>query len=472
MRSSAWIGFSIDRTASEPVFEQICAAIRARAVAGELSAGETVPPTRVFATELGVSRSTVVTAYEQLVAEGYLTSQQGSGYRICALGGVELGRHAEVSASQERQKPHVQARPFSAGSPDMRLFPHAQWAKTVSRICRKDPQSMLGGGGRQGHVELRRAIAAHVSEWRGIEAHPDQIIITAGASDGVMLCLQALMQRGETVGLENPGYAPLLNMADLLGVVPHWLDVDAQGAVLPSERTPRTVILTPSHQYPLGGAMSPQRRMAFVQWAEATDGWILEDDYDSEFRYAGRPIPAMAGFDQLNRTIYIGSFSKIFSNALRMGYIVAPHGVVPRLMQAMRRFGSNASSMPQPALAEFIHTGEFYRHLRRVRRVYDGRRKFLLAWLEDHLADYGHCVDHQAGMQVVFLLNNGLSDQTILRKALSRGVDVEALSLAYAPGTSALQGLIMGSCADTEDEMRPALEILADILKECRPAKD
>lgn len=469
MTSPAWIGFSIDRSLSEPVFEQICSAIRSKVVAGSISAGETVPPTRVFATELGVSRSTVVTAYEQLVAEGYLTSQQGSGYRVCALGSVEMVRKERQPSTAPAAKSIPQLRPFSAGSPDMRLFPYAQWAKTVSRLCRKDPQAMLGGGGRQGHADLRRAIAAHVSEWRGIEAHPDQIIVTAGASDGVMLCLQALMQRGDTIGLENPGYAPLLHMAELLGHTPQWLQMDAQGAVLPQGKGPRTVVLTPSHQYPLGGAMSPQRRLDFIRWADENDGWILEDDYDSEFRYAGRPIPAMAGFDQLNRTIYIGSFSKIFSNTLRMGYVVAPQALVPRLMQALRRYGSNASAMPQPALAEFIHAGEFYRHLRRVRRVYDVRRQFLLDWLAKHCAEFGHCIDHQAGMQVVFLLRAGLSDQVIQRKALARGVDVEALSLAYAGGTPARQGLIMGSCADTEDEMLPALEIIADILRDIRP---
>lgn len=215
--------------------------------------------------------------------------------------------------------------------------------------------------------------------------------------------------------------------------------------------------------------MSPQRRLDFIRWADENDGWILEDDYDSEFRYAGRPIPAMAGFDQLNRTIYIGSFSKIFSNTLRMGYVVAPQSLVPRLMQVLRRYGSNASAMPQPALAEFIHAGEFYRHLRRVRRVYDVRRQFLLDWLAEHCAEFGHCIDHQAGMQVVFLLRDGLSDQVIQRKALARGVDVEALSLAYAAGTPSRQGLIMGSCADTEDEMLPALEIIADILRDIRP---
>jgi GntR family transcriptional regulator/MocR family aminotransferase len=209
MKQISWLGFGIDRDSAVPVFEQICAGIRVAAHSGELKEGDRLPPTRSFATDLGVSRSTIVTAYEQLAAEGYLDSVQGSGYTLCSTGEVEL----------TRKTPKEQAKPaplqtgsigiFRAGQPDMRLFPHRQWAKTVARLCRTNPQSMLDGNDPMGQQALREAIAMHVAEWRGIETQPEQIIVTAGSLHALELCLRTLTQPGDGIGLENPGYLPL-----------------------------------------------------------------------------------------------------------------------------------------------------------------------------------------------------------------------------------------------------------------------
>ena len=348
MKQTPWLAFSIDRSAKTPVFEQICAAIRERAISGDLAEGTKLPPTRVFATELGVSRSTVVTAYEQLVAEGYLSSVQGSGYTVCGLGEVELAGHTEHRRAKVDDKPQRGPVPFEASQPDMRLFPHRQWSKAVSRVCRANPQAMLVGGANFGNNELREAIAEHVSEWRGIDASPHQIIVTAGSTDALEICLRSLLNKGDTIGLENPGYLPMRELAEAQGLVASFLDVDDGGAKLPGKSASlRLAVLTPSHQYPLGGAMSPSRRLEFLAWAAKHDAWIIEDDYDSEFRYAGRPIPAMAGFDRLNRAIYIGSFSKVFSNSLRLGYVIVPEVLIERFRSTMRRFGLKASYMPQ-----------------------------------------------------------------------------------------------------------------------------
>lgn len=478
MTQTPWLGFSIDRSVATPVFEQICAAIRARAVSGEMALGSKLPPTRVFATELGVSRSTIVTAYDQLVAEGYLSSQRGSGYRLCASGEVELrqrDRAAEIRAASTADRRSASSpvsspapRPFLAGSPDMRLFPHRQWAKTVARICRADPQSMFDGGGGFGALSLRQAICDHVGEWRGITAHPEQVIVTAGATDALEICLHALSVPGDHVVLEDPGYRPLKHFVTEQGLRPSFVQVDGSGAVLPTTRC-RLAILTPSHQFPLGGAMSPARRMAFIQWAADQDAWIIEDDYDSEFRYAGRPIPAMAGFDQLNRTLYVGSFSKIFSNALRLGYLILPEALVDRVHLSMRRFGSKASSMPQPALADFITGGEFYRHLRRVRRIYDERRRYLLDRLARDFDAFGHCVDHQAGMQLVFHLTGGHADHEICARAAEMGLTAEPLSgFVQDPSNDArtYNGLLLGFCGYDTVELDQALILLRDIFRQ------
>lgn len=460
MKQTPWLAFSIDRSTKTPVFEQICAAIRERAISGDLTAGARLPPTRVFATELGVSRSTVVTAYEQLVAEGYLSSVQGSGYSVCSLGEVELAGHTEYRRAKVDEKPQGGPVPFEASQPDMRLFPHRQWSKAVSRVCRANPQAMLVGGSNFGNSELREAIAKHVSEWRGIDASPHQIIVTAGSTDALEICLRSLLNKGDKIGLENPGYLPMRALAEAQGLVARFLDVDENGAKLPDKNTSlRLTVLTPSHQYPLGGAMSPSRRLEFLAWAEKHDTWIIEDDYDSEFRYAGRPIPAMAGFDRLNRAVYIGSFSKIFSNSLRLGYVIVPEVLIERFRSTMRRFGLRASYMPQQALAEFMTSGEFYRHLRRVRRIYHERRKFLLERLGRDFAEFGHFVDHQAGMQVVLHLNKGIADKEISVRASELGITAQPLS-GFSAGNSGHNGLILGFCGYSEEEMEPAIGTL------------
>ncbi|WP_120499382.1 PLP-dependent aminotransferase family protein [Roseovarius sp. EL26] len=463
MKQTPWLALSIDRSTGVPIFEQICEAIRSGVIAGELTQGQTLPPTRVFATEIGVSRSTIVTAYEQLVAEGYLHSIQGSGYTICATGEVELAHKPAVTPSATPREENRKPRPFLAGQPDMRLFPYRQWAKTVARLCRTNPQSMLSSGSAFGNFELRQAISTHVAEWRGITASPHQIIITAGSMDALEICMRTLTQSGDGIGLENPGYLPLRRFVKDMQLRPSFMDLDANGATIPQGAPPRLVVLTPSHQYPMGGAMTPNRRLEFIQWADAQNAWIVEDDYDSEFRYAGRPIPAMAGFDQINRTIYIGSFSKIFSNSLRLGYVIVPEALLGAMRDTIVQQGQHASSMPQQPLAEFIKSGEFYRHLRRVRRIYGERRKFLLERLEQDFGEYGHFTDHQAGMQIVFHLTGYIKDTVISERAQQLGLTVAPLS-AYASGNVTQNGLILGFCGYTEDEIAQSLILLRQTM--------
>ncbi len=468
MKQTPWMGFAIERRSSVPIFEQICQSIRTQVAAGDLPEGTRLPPTRVYATELGVSRSTMVTAYEQLVAEGYLASTPGSGYRVCPVGEIELTAKPRAIAAAVREEEVSPPRPFQAGYPDMRLFPHAQWAKTVARVCRNDPRAMLVGASPLGSLALRRAVAQHVSDWRGIEAKAEQILITAGSGDALELCIHTLTGLGDCIALEDPGYLPLRSLVSTLGLQQLYLKIDEQGARLPEpSQKARLVVLTPSHQFPLGGAMSPGRRLAFTRWAEENDSWIVEDDYDSEFRYAGRPIPAMAGFDKLRRTIYIGSLSKIFSNSLRLGYLVVPEPLLEAFKARLKQFGTKASLMPQQALAEFISNGDFYRHLRRMRRVYGERRKFLLERLADDFNSFGSFQDHQAGMQIALHLRPDFPDLKVSKLARARGVLVRPLS-TYCVVPAARNGLLLGFCAFSEAEMGTALDGLAEVLADWR----
>ena len=462
MKNTAWLAFEIDRTAKTPVFEQICVFVRTQAISGALPEGSKLPPSREFAAQLGVSRPTVVTAYEQLLAEGYVRSRVGSGYFLCDLGEVELP--APPTPSPERLPLHngPTSRPFEYGQPDMRLFPHRQWAKSVARICRTQPEAMLIGGDDFGNWDLRTAIAAYVSEWRGITAAPSQIAITAGSSDALELCMRTLTARGDEIGLEDPGYLPASEFAQAQGLKKVHLPVDDQGARLPAQKEhPSLVVLTPSHQYPLGGSMSPNRRLEFIRWAQENNGWIIEDDYDSEFRYAGRPIPALAGFDQLRRTIYVGSFSKIFSNTLRLGYVILPEPLVPQFHNTFDRFRPKASLMPQAALADYFTSGAFFRHLRRVRRIYGQRHKLLVDRLRQDFADYGYFQDHQAGMQLVFHLHPPFVDTEIAEKAARLGVRTPPLSAACTTAKGR-NGLMLGFGGFDEAEISAALDLLQD----------
>lgn len=430
-------------------------------MSGALPQHSKLPPTRVFAQELGVSRSTVVTAYEQLVAEGYIEGRRGAGYFICGMQSVEIAT-PPAPTGHASLPPDEPSTVFVGGNPDMRLFPHSAWSKTVARVSRQRPKEMLVSSSIQGNLDLRQAISDHVREWRGVPAEPEQIFVTAGSIEALELCFRAVCEPKATVVLENPGYLPMRRQVIAQGLTPVFTSLDDQGAVVPASSA-ELAVLTPSHQYPLGGTMSPSRRQAFLSWAKQNDSWIVEDDYDSEFRYAGRPIPAMAGFDSLERTIYVGSFSKVFSSGLRLGYVIVPYVLRDRFANVLKRFGGKASVMPQAPLAEFMKNGDFYRHLRRVRRHYAKRRELLAHILETRFSQFGSFQDHQAGMQLAFFLNPEVSDKAVASRARKEGIIVGPISEFYAEGP-ARNGLLLGFCGFSPEEMQPALETLLGVL--------
>jgi GntR family transcriptional regulator/MocR family aminotransferase len=270
------------------------------------------------------------------------------------------------------------------------------------------------------------------------------------------------------VGLENPGYQPLRNIVDNQGMRIDWLAVGEDGAEIPQQSkpglAPKMVVLTPSQQFPLGGAMPVNRRLEFQQWASVADAWLIEDDYDSEFRYSGRPIPALASMDSSGRTIYIGTFSKVFSVSLRLGYLIMPQALIASVANTLSKFGVKAALPCQRALANFIDSGDFYRHIRRVRRIYAERRKILLDQLQQKLSPYISLQDHQAGMQVTVKLVPGLNDQEIAAQARAKGIIVSPLSSHYGDGDSQ-SGLLLGFCPYTEAEIIANITSLSEIIQ-------
>jgi len=292
--------FTLSRDSGIPLFTQVCDVLRQNIVDGRLLQGHRLPPSRSLAIELGVSRTTVVIAYDQLAAEGYIEGRRGSGFFVCPIGQIELNRGNNKAVAVESTATILpqSRKQVHPGFPDLRLFPYRQWARCMSRVARLTPEALVVAGDSFGDIQLRQSIARYLRDWRGLHTSAEQILITAGSIDALEICVRTLAGSGQYVGLENPGYQPLRNIVQSLGMKPVWLSMGDHGIEVPglkkSQPSPIMTILTPSHQFPLGGAMSPLRRTEFLQWAVQTDSWIIEDDYDSEFRYAGSPIQALA----------------------------------------------------------------------------------------------------------------------------------------------------------------------------------
>jgi len=470
MKRTPFLSFSLDKNASKPIYVQICDLIRQRVINGQLAPGSRLPSSRNYAIEIGVSRTSVVSAFEQLKAEGYLRARQGSGYFVTPIGNLDkVGKFRTRNESDSQPDSWERSKPvkhLAAG--DIRLFPYRQWAQCVTRVARESPESLIQAVEPFGDRKLRESIAQYLFDWRGIEITPKQILITAGSIDALEICVRTLIRDGDLIGLENPGYRPLRNFIQQEGISPVWLNVDQSGAQLPiantKTRPPKLVVLTPSHQFPLGGAMSPERRIDFITWAEKSNSWIIEDDYDSEFRYAGKSIPALTGLDWSGRSIYVGSFAKIFSTGLRLGFLVSPPELHDDFSRTLSRFTSRAASSMQRVLSVFMDNGMFYRHIRRVRRIYAERRKTLIECLESRLSNILSFDDYHAGMQFVAKLPDGYDDRLVTQAARDAGIFVSPLSDHYA-GNYRQSGLLIDFCGYQNDEIIKNISTLGEVLK-------
>lgn len=475
MERTPFLSFPLDKNASKPIYVQICDLIRQRVIDGQLAPGSRLPSSRNYAIEIGVSRTSVVSAFEQLKAEGYLKARQGSGYFVTPIGNLDkVGKFRTRNKSDSQFNKWEMSKPVKhPAAGDMRLFPFRQWAQCVTRVARESPEALIQAVEPFGDRNLRESIAQYLFDWRGIEVSAKQILITAGSIDALEICVRTLIRDGDLIGLENPGYLPLRNFVQQEGFTPVWLSVDQDGARVPEAkpktRPPRMVILTPSHQFPLGGAMSPGRRSDFISWAEKSNSWIIEDDYDSEFRYAGKPIPALTGLDWSGRSIYVGSFAKIFSTGLRLGFLVSPPGLHEDFSRTLSRFTSRASSSMQRVLSVFMDNGMFYRHLRRVRRIYAERRKTLIECLESELNNVLTFDDHHAGMQFVAKLPEGYDDKLVAQAAQKTGVVVSPLSDHYS-SRNRQSGLLIDFCGYQDDEIVRNISILRKVLEQLNPA--
>lgn len=479
----------MDPSSPVPLHRQLYEQLRQAIFEGALPPARRLPSTRALAADLGVSRNTVLAAFQQLIAEGYLKAHTGRGTlvseslpdRLLRVGGThaEKGRRVDLAelsdrgnliGSETRPDRHAgRPIPFRLGVPAINEFPARLWGRLLARRWRASWPDLLPQGEAAGYRPLREAVASYVQAARGVRCTSEQVIIVDGAQQGIDIAARLLLDPGDEVWLEEPGYrgARVALTAAGARVVP--VPVDAEGIDVAAGRVlaprARLACVTPSHQHPLGPTMTVPRRRALLSWASAADAWILEDDYDSEYRYMDRPIAALQGLDQEGRVVYVGTFSKTLFPALRLGFLVVPERHVDAFCRAVASMSRHAGVLQQAVLADFIVEGHFARHVARMRRLYAERQRMLVELIRTELGDLLRVAPAPAGMRLLGWLPDGLDDAAVSARATRRGVDVEPLSLhRVQPGGPG--GLLLGFAPFTAREMIPALRELRGAIRD------
>jgi GntR family transcriptional regulator/MocR family aminotransferase len=460
----------IDRSDREPIQSQIARQIRSFVLNGRLKPQAKLPSTRALAEELAVARATVVEAYEQLLSEGYVETRSGSGTRVAAELPETLlmpqSHPAAKAPSPARQRAEARrepARPFRAGLVDWENFPHDEWGRLLGRYWRNPPITLLEHNDAFGWLPLRRAIARHLFEWRGISCEAEQVIVTAGGMDAFDLINRAVMSEGDHIWLEEPGYPTARRVFSLGGVKPVAVPVDGEGLMVARGRdkapAASAAFVTPARQYPTGVTMPLARRLELLDWAADAGAIVIEDDYDSEYRYVGRPLPALMSLDQQNRVIYSGTFSKVFSPILRLGFLVVPNAMRPRFLEERLAHGAPPSLMAQPALAEFMRSGAFAIHIRRMRRIYASRRAALIAALKAGDGRLYRIEASPSGLMLLLRLPQETDDDMWAHRLGAEGIEVQTLSSHYS-GRRREPGLLLSFAGFAEKDLQQAAQRL------------
>ncbi len=453
--------------------------LRAAIRNGTLAAGTRMPSSRVLATELGIARNTALYAYEQLATEGFVLSER-RGTTVANLSAAVAMRPAASGPrrSLSRRAQAVRAEQFSPnpagfapGVPALDEFPVTVWRRLLDRTWRSLPTHQLNYGDPLGEPALREAIANHLRATRGADCSFEQVIITDGTQGSLDLCARALADAGDNAWIENPGYAGALAAFRGAQLKVVGIAQDADG-IAPEpgdwERyTPRLIYATPSHQYPTGAVLSLERRLALIEGARRCNALIIEDDYDSEFRHDGPPLSAMQGLAPDAPVIYLGTFSKTMFPALRIGFMVVPASLLPNLQVLLARANPRGRNADQLALAEYLQSGQFALHLRRMRRLYKQRRDALVAALERHLGQVGTVLGGSAGMHLALRLDDSTADdRAICERALARGVVVYSLSSHAIGRDSGWRGFVLGYAQVPAEQMERLVKLLAKSLYE------
>lgn len=502
-------GIELDRR--QGLSRQLYQALRVRVLDGRLASGTRLPASRDLAAALSISRNSVVRAYDQLYAEGFIEGRVGDGTYVAQLpqAAVSLkklstkvstgfstglptalstnwldlpvvssskvihrGALGRVEKNHLTLPPSGPPRAFRVGVPAFDLFPFDVWAKLNAAFWRKPDLEQLCYGDPAGDSRLRGLIAAYLRSSRGMQCSAEQIVITSGAQQGISLCAQLLVEPGDGVGIENPGYRAAGHAFAVAGARLHGIAVDSEGigcTELAGLSDCRLAYVTPSHQYPTGVVMSLARRLELLAWAERTQGWIVEDDYDGEYRYSGAPLAPLAALDRQGRVLYVGTFGKVAFPALRLGYLVLPPGLVEAFSQRRAVDVRHSEVSTQAVMAEFMAAGHFQRHIRRMRRAALSRRNVLLNGWPVDIPGVGKLPSVAAGLHLTVRVDSVARERELIEQAASVGVEINGLSSYWLPDTTLPEdqraGLVLGFAAVPETAIESALARLKEIWR-------
>ena len=465
-----------------PLFRQVYAGLRGAILSGTFRSGDRLPSTRDLAEQLGVSRTVVLLAYDQLLAEGFAVGRGGSGTYVAADVGagrparsdesidVRLSRFG-VAAAKAWSRVNVPERrtssflyDFAYGRSDLETFPFEMWRRILLRCARKAPVAELDYGPALGAVALREAICAHLRRARGVICDPSQVVVVNGSQQALDLIARVLIERGDPVAIEDPSYQGTREVLRAAGARLIPVAVDREG-LNPAQLPPsaRLAFVTPSHQFPTGAILPLARRLVLLEWARRRQAVIVEDDYDGEFRYEGQPVESLHGLDTAGRVIYIGTFSRTVFSALRIGYVVAPRSLVGALTSAKWLSDRHTATLEQETLAEFIACGMYERHLRRVRRRNAARRRALLESIDTHFGDRVEVTGDGAGAHIVVWPGDRVSEEAVIEGAASRRVGVYGIS-PYFLKASRRTGIMLGYSRMKETEIREGIRRLGEVF--------
>jgi len=478
---------AVDRKAATPLHKQIYDAYRGMILARNLGAGQQIPSSRALATELKISRIPVLTAYAQLLAEGYFEARTGAGTFVCSslpdqFAAVDrrTPRPRTVSASARSvsrrvaQLPRYERLPwlrgfgaFSISQPAFDQFPFQVWSRIVTRHGRSPHTSALQYGGPLGFEPLREAICAYLRTARAVHCDPRQVMIVNGSQQALEITARVLLDEGSSAWIEEPGYWLTRNVLIAAGCQLVPVPVDAEGlqvgAGIKLGRKAKAAFVAPSHQYPLGATMSASRRLQLLDWAESVGAWIIEDDYDSEYRYASMPIASLQGLDHHSRVIYIGTFSKTLFPSLRLGYVVVPPDLIPSFVAVRHAMDICPPHFFQAVLTDFMREGHYARHIRRMRQLYAERRAALVAALAKEFGGSLEVAGAEAGMYLAAFLPKGFRDQELAVQAARQRLWLLPLSPAYL-GDSPRHGFVLGFGSTSAQQIPQAVRNLKAIL--------